>query len=321
MSAVRVVFLGRLAKEDVSATLKKVPGIDLLVTEDFAQMLKALRGAEVLVTPDIRGDERKLLSDALRSSDRSVRWIQCLSAGYEGLVRHGLPEDVVLTNQGGAVGPAVAEQAMALLLALARRLPEAVAAKPRHEWDRSYTGNITALEGRNLAVIGFGHIGKEIAKRARAFEMTVLGVSRSGTNHPLAHEMHPVTELRTVLARAEAIVVAAPQTHETLKLIGAAELAVCKPETLFVNVSRGRLVDTTALTEALQKRRIAGAGLDVTEPEPLPPDHPLWDCPNLIITPHVAGGGSKKSRARILKVVAENFARYLAGKPVEHVVR
>jgi len=317
----RVVFFAQLAKDAVIAKLKEIPGIEFVATEDVHEMLHALAGAEVLVTPDVRGDDSRLLAEALRAPGRTVRWVQCLSAGYESLVRHGFPQDVVLTNQGGAVAPAVAEHAFALMLALLRRLPESFAAQKRHEWLGSLTTRTGALEGRTLAVVGFGHVGRAIAKRAKAFDMTVLGVSRSGKPDPLADEMHPTGALRDVLARAEAIAIAAAQTPETRHLIGAAELAACKADAILVNVSRGPLVDPAALQAALQQGKLGAAAIDVTEPEPLPQDHPLWDCPNLVITPHIAGGGSKRSRARILQVLADNFARFRAGQPLLHVVR
>ena len=318
--SVRVVFFAQLAKDAVIAKLKEIPGIDFVSTEDLHEMLRALQGAQVLVTPDVRSDDAKLLADALRAPGRTVRWVQCLSAGYESLVRHGFPQDVMLTNQGGAVAPAVAEHAFALMLALVRRLYESIPAKARHEWIPGITARTSVLEGRTLAVVGFGHAGREIAKRARAFDMTILGVSRSGKPDPLADEMHPTTELREVLARSDAIVIAASHTPETYHLIGAKEFAVCKPDTIFVNVARGPLVDPAALKAALDEKKIAAAGIDVTEPEPLPADHPLWDCPNLIISPHHAGGGSKKSRQRILNVLAENMDRFRLGKPLLHVV-
>ncbi len=316
----RVVFLAQLAKDAVIETLNRQPNVDLYASESINEVLNALPGAEVLVTPDVREADSKPLADALRAPGRTVRWVQCLSAGYESLVRHGFPEDMVLTNQGGAVAPAVAEHAFALMLALVRRLYESIPAQARHEWIRNLSARTSVLEGRTLAVIGFGHVGKAIARRARGFDMTVLGVSRSGNPDALADEVHPTGALREVLARAEAIAIAASHNRDTYHLIGERELAVCKPEAILVNVSRGPLVDPQALRATLEGGKIAGAGIDVTEPEPLPADSPLWDAPNLIISPHHAGGGSKRSRARILNALAENIARYRAGEPLLHVV-
>ena len=316
----RVVFLGRLAREDVTRRLQSIAGVDLFVSEDMDEVLHELPGAEVLVTPDVRGDDAKRLRDALHAPGCRVRWVQCLSAGYEGLMRFGFPESIPLANQGGAVAPAVAEHAFALMLGLLRRIPESVLAKGRHQWDRSFSTTTGALEGSVLAVIGFGNVGRQVAKRARAFDMHVIGVTRSGRPDPLADEIHPVAKLHEVLARADAIVISAAQTEDNRHMIGARELSVCKRDAILVNVSRGGLLDAAALQEALTKGTIAAAALDVTEPEPLPEDHPLWDCPNLILTSHIAGGGSKKSRGRILDVISENFELFRAGKPLKHVV-
>lgn len=314
----RVVFLGRLAKEDVTKRLQSISDVDLFVSEDMDEILRELPGAEVFVTADVRGDDSKRLADVLHATDCKVRWVQCLSAGYEGLVRHGFPKHISLTNQGGAVAPAVAEHAFALMLGLLRRVPESVLAKARGEWDRSFATTTSALEGRTLVLIGFGNIGREVARRARAFDMQVIGITRSGKSDPLADEMHKLDRLLEVLARADAVVVTAPQTPENRHMIGAAQLAACKREAILVNVSRGGLVDPAALQQALEKGTIAAAGLDVTDPEPLPEGHPMWKCPNLLITPHIAGGGSKKSRGRILNVVSENFELYRAGKPLKN---
>jgi phosphoglycerate dehydrogenase-like enzyme len=316
----RVVFLARLAKDDITKALQGIPGVDLLVTEDTQEMLQGLKGAEVLVTADTRGEESKLLSEALTGPGRTVKFVQCVSAGYEGLVRHGFPQEIPLANQGGSVSPAVAEHAFALMLSILRRVPECVLAKERHEWIQGLTATTGALEGRTIAIIGFGNIGRQVAKRARAFDMHIVGVSRSGKPDPLADEMFTADKLHEVLPRAGAIVVTAPQTPETHHMIGAKELALCRKEAILVNVSRGGLVDPVALREALHKGTIRAAGLDVTEPEPLPKDDPLWDAPNLVITAHVAGGGSPKSRGRIIEVVTGNMKRYMAGQPVENVV-
>lgn len=316
----RVVFLGRLAKEDVTKRLQSISDVDLFVSEDMDEILRELPGAEVFVTADVRGDDSKRLADVMHAKDCKVRWVQCLSAGYEGLVRHGFPKHIPLTTQGGAVSPAVAEHAFALMLGLLRRVPESVLAKTRGEWDRSFSTTTSALEGRTLVLIGFGNIGKEVAKRARVFDMQVIGVTRSGKADALADEMHKLDKLHEVLARADVIVVTAPQNADNHHMIGAAELAACKKDAILVNVSRGGLVDPAALQNALEKGIIAAAGLDVTEPEPLPEGHPMWKCPNLLITPHIAGGGSKRSRGRILNVVSENFELYRAGKPLKNQV-
>ena len=155
--------------------------------------------------------------------------------------------------------------------------------------------------------------GGEVAKRARAFGMTILAATRTPKDEPLVDEVHPLTKLKEVLARADFIVVTIAQTGETRGLIGAAEFAACKPNAYLVNVARGPIIDQAALLDALKTGKIAGAGIDVTDPEPLPPTDPLWDAPNLIISPHCGGGGSQASMARLSGRVTENLARFQNG--------
>jgi phosphoglycerate dehydrogenase-like enzyme len=226
----------------------------------------------------------------------------------------------MITQQGGAVAPAVAEHAMALLLALVRRIHESSVNTTRHVWDRTTTLRTTALESRVLAIVGLGNVGRQIARRARAFEMPILAVTAHPEPDPLADEVQPLSGLQNILSRADAIIVSIALTKGTYHLIGAKEFAVCKPSAFFVNVARGGVVDPVALREALNEGRLAGAGIDVTEPEPLPPDDPLWNCPNIIISPHHGGGGSPRSRGRLSEHIGQNLERFVAGKPLAHVL-
>jgi phosphoglycerate dehydrogenase-like enzyme len=146
--------------------------------------------------------------------------------------------------------------------------------------------------------------------------MKLVGVTRTATPNPLVDEVRPLSALHDALRGADAIVVALALTEQTHHLIGREAFAVCKPSALLVNVARGGLVDPAALRDALTSGRIAGAGLDVTEPEPLPADDPLWDCPNLIISGHFAGGGSLRAQERLAAGAADNLARLVAGQPL-----
>jgi phosphoglycerate dehydrogenase-like enzyme len=319
----KVVFLGRLSKDAIAARMKKVPGADVVVADTVAQLVEALPGADALITPDCLGDEARKIVEALRGPGKTVRWLQFVSAGQEGLTAAGvlsLPPSLTITQQGGAVAPSVAEHAMAMLLALVRRIHESSANTAKHFWDPTLTQRTTALEGRVLAIVGLGNVGRQIARRARAFEMPILAVTVPPDPDPLADEVHPLSSLQNVLSRADAIVVAIALTKNTYHLIGAKEFAVCKPGAFFVNVARGGVVDPVALRDALNQGKIAGAGIDVTEPEPLPPDDPLWNCPNVIISPHIAGGGSPKSRIRLAEIIGDNLERFVTGKPLAHVL-
>jgi phosphoglycerate dehydrogenase-like enzyme len=172
-----------------------------------------------------------------------------------------------------------------------------------------------------VIVIGLGPIGREIARILRAFGARVIGVTRSGLPDATADDVVPASALRDVLPRADAIVIAAPYDETTRHLIGAPELAVCKKSAVLVNVARGGIVEPRALEAALRSGAIAGAGLDVTDPEPLPPNDSLWDAPNLIVTPHCAGASGAASGERLTDLVCANLARFMRGEKLQHVVK
>jgi phosphoglycerate dehydrogenase-like enzyme len=177
------------------------------------------------------------------------------------------------------------------------------------------------LEGLTAAIVGYGSIGRAFARLAKAFGMRVVGLSRSARPDGLADEVRPAGELAAVLGRADVVVVAAPHSAETDRMIGAAQLAACRRGAILINLARGGLVDQQALVAALRSGQLGGAGLDVTDPEPLPAGDPLWDCPNVLVTPHVAGSSGHVGRARLAAFVSGNVARFVADEPPAHVVR
>jgi phosphoglycerate dehydrogenase-like enzyme len=244
-----------------------------------------------------------------------------MTAGYDNATRIGVPRQATITSVGGAFSPSVALHAVALMLALQRGVPQMALAKGRRHWDKALAGKLTMALGKTCTVLGYGSIGHEITRMVAPLGMTVIGLNRTGAQHPLAAEVHRIDALHAILPRTDVLIVAAPHNPATDKIIGARELALMKPTALLVNISRGKLVDTPALDAALRAGTIAGAALDVTEPEPLPEDHPLWDAPNLIVSPHVAGAAGSFGAERQLEFVGANLRRYLAGEPVHHVVR
>jgi phosphoglycerate dehydrogenase-like enzyme len=149
--------------------------------------------------------------------------------------------------------------------------------------------------------------------------MSILAVTVPPAPDDLADEVHPLSGLHDVLRRADAIVISIALTDDTYHLFGPEEFDVCKPGAFLLNVSRGGVVDQVALCKALMEKKLAGAGLDVTEPEPLPADNPLWSCPNIVISPHMAGGASPRSRLRLAEMIAENLERFIAGKPLRNI--
>jgi phosphoglycerate dehydrogenase-like enzyme len=202
-----------------------------------------------------------------------------------------------------------------------RGVPQMATDKGRRHWNKALAGQLTMALGRTCTILGYGSIGHELARMVAPLGMKVIGLNRTGAAHPLAAEVHRIEALHAVLPRTDVLVVAAPHNPATDKIIGARELALMKPSALLVNISRGKLVDTPALNGALRAGRIAGAALDVTEPEPLPEADPLWDAPNLIVSPHVAGAAGTFGAERQLEYVGANLRRYLAGEPVLHVVK
>jgi phosphoglycerate dehydrogenase-like enzyme len=315
----KVVVATRVAVDPVLAALKAIEGLQVVHCKEHSEVPQAMAGAEVLVLSDPKGPEGAAIADALRQPGCSVRWIQVTTAGADGLLNNGgVPPGIVVTNQGGAVAPTVAESAMAMILALTRRIPYMAEHAARHEWIKAFDPPLMALETRTLAIVGYGNLGRQLAKRARGFDMKIVGLSRSLASDPLADEMHPMSALHAVLGQADVVAVTVAAFPATRHLMNAAAFAAMKPGSLFVNVSRGETVDQAALRQALVDGRLRGAFIDVTEPEPLPPTDPLWDTPNLLIAPHCAGQGGTRTGARIAKVLNENMALFRAGQPLQH---
>ena len=253
----------------------------------------------------------------------NLKWIQAPSAGVEFVA--SIPElvssDVLLTNTRGAHGPSIGEHTMALLLAMARHIPESVDQQRAHVWDRSVIYR-TAREvgGLTMGIIGFGSLGRGIAQRAVGFDMTILAVDAQAVDGtPFTDEVWPVSRLDDLLEQADVVVVACPLTGETRHMIGAPELARMKPDAYLIVVSRGGIVDEDALADALRAGHLAGAALDVTEVEPLPADHPLWDVPRLLLTPHTAGASARKER-RVVEIFCDNLRRFQNGEPLINLV-
>jgi phosphoglycerate dehydrogenase-like enzyme len=315
---VNVAFWPSYAGEEIAAALREVPGVELALAADAAELAAAAPAMEALVIGAQFYDAA--LAGMLRARAGRLRFIQTFTAGYEGLQMHGVPPGVVVANAGDSWSPGVAEHGMAMLLALVKCLPESVLNQTRHAWDRAQSARMGTLEGLTLAIVGYGSIGRAFARLAKPFGMRVIGVSRSARPDGLADEVRPVAELAAVLGRADVVLVAAPHSAETDRMFGAAQFAACRRGAILINLARGGLVDQPALAAALRSGRLGGAGLDVTDPEPLPAGDPLWDCPNLLVTPHVGGSSGPLGRARLGAFVAGNVARFVAGEPPLHVI-
>lgn len=293
-------------------------GVESVTVTDAEAMRRELADADALWTWPAFYDA-ELVALLERYAPR-LRWVQLPTMGYDPVEQYGVPPGVSVTSAGDAYAPTVAEHAVALLLALLRRIPEAVRNAAAGNWDQSNATRIGTLHGATVAVVGFGNIGRDVALRLRGFGARVVAVTRSGRPDPLADEVATADRLHDVLARADAVVLAVPLTGQTRHLIDAAALAALRPHALVVNVARGGVIDHAALRAALAEGRLGGAGLDVTEPEPLPQDDPLWTMPSVVITPHVAGYGGDVAPRRILALVERNLEHFTAGRPLESVV-
>ncbi len=314
----KVVLNAGLGKAQLQQRfVEKIAGQAIWV-DDADAAIRELRTADVLICPDHFYSAK--IAEAVRTSSPNLRWIQLLTAGYDHTKKLGVPDQITVCNAGHAFAPAVAIHAATLLLAVQRRIPTVLANQKRHAWDRGFTSKLTTPASSTIAVIGFGPIGREIGRLLRALGARIVAVTRRGLPAEHADEVERVDNLRSVLARADAIVIAAPYDDSTRHLLGSQEFAACKKNAILVNIARGGIVDSRALEAALRSGAISGAGIDVTDPEPLPQDDPLWDAPNLIITPHCAGACGPIAGERLADLAGDNLSRFMVGKPLLHVV-
>ncbi|GGQ02798.1 dehydrogenase [Streptosporangium pseudovulgare] len=238
-----------------------------------------------------------------------LRLLQTVTAGVEGYRPH-LPEGAVLCNARGVHDAGTAEWAVGAMIAVLRDFPEFAAAQRRGEWAYRHTG---VLADSTVLIVGYGSIGEALERRLDGFEVDVVRVARTARDG-----VHGQDELPELLPQADVVVLLVPSTPETAGLVDAAFLAAMKDGAVLVNAARGGVVDTGALVAELRRGRIRAA-LDVTDPEPLPPGHPLWTAPGVFVTPHVAGSTPASGR-RTLRLLRSQLLRYLAGEPLKNVI-
>jgi phosphoglycerate dehydrogenase-like enzyme len=281
-----------------------VPGVEMLQGAD------AVIG---LCTPSL-----------LASADPRLLWLHNYSVGMDrctGLSDKQL-EQIVFTNNKRLSSPTIAEHSIAMLLAIARGLPAYGRAQAENRWDRGIVGKVQfgELDGKTLLVVGLGGIGTEIARRAHGLGMRVTAIRNSSRQGPDYVDFVGLPdELHTLAGKADVVANALPLTAETTGLFDAAFFNALKPGAIFISVGRGKSTVTADLVAALKSGRLYGAGLDVTDPEPLPAESPLWQMDNVIITPHVSGAGEPNIRRTGL-IAVENLRRYVAGEPLLNVV-
>jgi phosphoglycerate dehydrogenase-like enzyme len=297
--------------------LSEAAASEVLCVTSQEELLAYLPEAEVLCSFSIPDDWQQLAP--------YLRWLQYPGAGVDGLRVSGLLDKkspVVVTTATGIHAVTICEYVFGSMLMFNWNWAQMVRLQNKHIWAKSagwYNLGGRELAGQTLGIVGMGSIGRRIAQMGRAFGMQVLGIRRSFTDagphsqDPDLDQSYPPQDLLTLLSKADYVVLAVPLTAETERLIGEAELRVMKPDAYLVNIARGGVVDEQALIKALRQGWIAGAGLDVTEVEPLPTESPLYSMPNVILTPHVAGV-SVHYEKRLAELFADNLRRYRAGE-------
>jgi phosphoglycerate dehydrogenase-like enzyme len=293
------------------------PEMQVVHLPEYTHLPQELPDTDIFVGSSLRADQ---LRDA-----RKLKWVHSTAAGVSQLVYPELRDSgILVTNPRGIFSVPMAEHTMGLLVALARNFPDSVRFQDKSSWGQQQIWDmpqrLTELNGKTLLIVGFGSIGHELAKRARAFDMRVWGVTRSGKgDNALAERIVPVARLHEVLAQADYVVIAAPETSETKHLIGAEEISRMKRGACLINVGRGSLLDESALLAALQSGQLGGGVLDVTSLEPLPADSPLWKAPNLLITPHTSAV-SDRLWERETEMLLELLERWFSGREMVNVV-
>ena len=250
----------------------------------------------------------------------SLKWIQSSSAGMDNHLYPALRDSqVLLTNAAGLYGSHVADQGFALLLGLTRGIQHFVRNQDQKVWGGSKSPMVE-IGGLTIGIIGMGGIGQYMASRAKGFDMYVISVDAYRNDRPnLVDELMSIEQLPDLMCRSDVVMIACPLTDETRGLINAENLDQMKPTAYLINVARGPIVDEAALIDVLQRRKIAGAGLDVTETEPLSEESPLWELDNVILTPHAAGGSQHRPR-RTVEFFCQNLKKYFNKESLENLV-
>ncbi len=297
----------------VAETQAAFPDVEFVRAPDQETVLREIADAEVVFG--------HIDAEAFKTA-KALRWIQYGGAGVEKVLksREIVESEVILTNTSGAHAATIAEHAFGMLVYLARGFQQLTAAQA----DRTYVPlrdyHPIGLAGTTMGIIGLGNIGRAIAHRARAFEMDVVAVDEQPVEVPEEVSLcRMLGGLPDLLSRSDTVVVSTPQTARSIGMLGTDEIACMKPNAYLLVVSRGRIVDEDALVSALREGRLAGAGLDVQATEPLPADSPLWEAPNLILTPHCSDVSARTSAAAI-SIMTDNLRRYVARESLRNIV-
>ncbi|HEY6944049.1 MAG TPA: D-2-hydroxyacid dehydrogenase [Candidatus Acidoferrum sp.] len=290
---------------------KRWPEMRVVHLPDYDKLPEELPDTDIFVGYSLRP---KQLKEA-----KKLKWLHSTAAGVAQLMYPELRDSgILVTNPSGVFSVPMAEHTMGLILALARNFPDSVRQQDRANWSQQELWDkpqhLAEVNGQVLLIVGYGSIGRELGKRAKAFDMRVWGVTRSGEGDGAhAEKILPVTKLHEALPEADYVVITAPETAETKHLIGEPEIAKMKHGARLINVGRGSLLDEGALIRALESRTLGGAAIDVAQTEPLPAESPLWRAPNLFITPHTSALSDRLWK-RQTTLLVELLDRWFAGK-------
>jgi phosphoglycerate dehydrogenase-like enzyme len=310
----RIIIGDRVGEAPLAAWRARFPGVEFVPAPTLVEKVAAARGADAFLG--------RIPREAFLVAGPRLRWVHSSGAGIETLA--AIPElvasDVIVTNTRGAHAPCIADHAIAMLLALTRKLPDLLNDQQQRIWKRpGVTTGMRTLTGETMVIIGLGSIGRAVAQRAVAFDMRVLGIDvRPGEPPAGVEAVWGLERLDEALGLADAVVLAVPFTPDTRRLLDARRIGLLKRGSIVLAVSRGGIIDEPSLIAALKEGRLAGAGLDVQECEPVPPDDPLWKAPNLILTPHCSGA-SELTRERVWEITEENVRRFVNAEPLINV--
>ena len=299
------------------ALRERYPGLNVVHLPGYSRLGEEITDADIFLGFSLRPEQF--------AGAKKLQWIHSTAAAVDQFMRDDIRNSpVVITNSRGVMTPPMAEHTLGMILALARRFPSSMQYQMKKQWAQTEIWNEDPqpmmVHGRTLLIVGYGAIGQLLAVPATALGMRIIGVKRDptkGAEH--ADEIFTTDRLLDALPQADFVVLATPVTPETEGAFGREQFAAMKETAFFLNVGRGTLVDTPALIKALEQKQIAGAALDVAEKEPLPPEHPLWSAPNLLITPHLSAA-SDQLWLRQKDLLFENMDRWFSGQPLINVV-
>jgi D-2-hydroxyacid dehydrogenase (NADP+) len=309
--AKKKILITGLPEATVEELRKSAPPNVSIVSPPPAQVNTEIADADALIATQLNRAELQ--------AAKQLKWVHIMNSGVEGVAPVFKNTDIILTNLKVVLGPEVADHAMALLLSLTRGLYQTIPAKGKWEMPRNLN-QLTDLRGKTAVIVGVGGVGTNIAERAAGFGMTIIGVDpKDAAPSPVIKQMVKPNQLDSVLPLADVVFITVPETEATKGMIGATQFREMKRGAYFIAVSRGTIYSMDGLIEVLTNHHLAGAGLDVTDPEPLPANHPLWKFENVVVTPHIAGA-SDVSLARVTEMLKENIRRFAAGEPLLNVV-